>query len=300
MSQELALTNHQVVGEALQILTMIGGQPNNLIQYGANGAVIQGDLPYSDWATTVTFMASRSKAIEGVSTAWQLILGDLIVYGEDKYGEKSSQVLDDLVRAGVDRKYLNNMAYCARKVGPPLRSEGVTWSHMLSAAAIPSGEDRRVWLGRAAKDKLSTRDFNAAIAPLKTAYKKPKEKDEPEYGAGYTTLLISPETYSQLCAVVQAHNSMFSVEDTPVEFLAGWIEKAYLALDGDSCTCSELVADDPEALCAYCQPRTATLSERPIEETCTVCGGPRDIPLARGGFLSQCRECRNEKRRVAE
>lgn len=92
------------------------------------------------------------------SSAWWV--GDALVHGEWRYGEKYRAVLDEL-ELSYDRA--RSYAYVAGNVPAAVRRTDLSWSHHRAVAALVPKEQER-WLAKAAADELSVKELVDAIA----------------------------------------------------------------------------------------------------------------------------------------
>ena len=67
---------------------------------------------------------------------WGFYIGDLVLYGEDHFGEKASQMFEEF---GYTEKQLNEYRRIARKF-PPEDRRAVPWSHHQSVFRMPKKE----------------------------------------------------------------------------------------------------------------------------------------------------------------
>lgn len=319
------LVSQSNVESALAVITMSLPPLSKPVSLTSTGLHIQGQIPFSEWSDLALDMAGKAGVVDGVSRAWKLGMGDVLAYGEERYGEECHQVLDEVYRLidpeGKGRQHAYNIAWVSRQIPEPLRDNALSWSHLREAAAIPASE-RKKWLGIAEKDHLSTRDFRKAVEPLKNVTKRnrpektvehvsvdvePEEVDCPTHVPVY----IPNEAWSHLCALAAQDNEDRGLEQSPKEYLLFLIERLYHALSvehgGNVFPLPDPIPITADMFCTKCLgAQFATNQYRlchcplPTEEhqpSCTGCGGPRDIPLARGGYLSRCTTCRNKARR---
>lgn len=82
-------------------------------------------------------------------------LGDWLNYGEKKWGEKYSQVLED---TGIDYGVLRNDAYVAGKVDLSRRRDNLSFAHHQDIADLRPEEQEKL-LDIAEKEKINSKDF---------------------------------------------------------------------------------------------------------------------------------------------
>ncbi|MER7226805.1 LmbU family transcriptional regulator [Streptomyces rubradiris] len=95
-------------------------------------------LPFETWQA-----AGRKLFQTADSFAW--CLGDWLVYGQDKYGDRYRQAVE---AAGLDYQTLRNYAWVARKFDVSRRHPQLSFQHHAEVAALRPG-DQDVWLARA-------------------------------------------------------------------------------------------------------------------------------------------------------
>jgi hypothetical protein len=100
----------------------------------AVGLVVHGSPSYEIWeAYTVSF--------QRMGAAMPFLIGDLLVWGEDKFGEKYSQAITD---TGLGKQTLANYASICRRIPMEVRREDVSFSHHGEVAALPIPEQKRL------------------------------------------------------------------------------------------------------------------------------------------------------------
>lgn len=119
---------------------------------GGTGAIIPEGITFNQWAEI-------GRKIGQASTAFQMAVGDWLVYGQEhfegspalsglerKAGRVSSALMDyacELTR--MDRATLSDYAYVARKVPCSARAEQLTFRHYKVLAKLPEDEQRE-WI----------------------------------------------------------------------------------------------------------------------------------------------------------
>jgi hypothetical protein len=126
-------------------------------QFTSQGLVVTGDPSFEDWAQAMHTVAVIERGLA-------FLVGDLIRFGEDKFGELAAQVIDarswkpETVRA---------YTWLAEKVPMENRmlDRGLTVKHHLAVAKLPEPEQRK-WLQRAlnnGEEQWTTARLQAAI-----------------------------------------------------------------------------------------------------------------------------------------
>jgi hypothetical protein len=110
------------------------------------------DLIHGEWM----LIGRHLGAISRCSQWW---IGDWVLYGTAKWGEKYS----DAARAtGYDPRSLANMASVAHAFPPSRRRDNLTWSHHAAMAGLNAGEQDR-WLDQAVSERLSVADLRTEL-----------------------------------------------------------------------------------------------------------------------------------------
>ena len=122
------------------------------VQYLPTGLVLPENLPFDKWQELIGTL----KGMIGGVPWWT---GDLVNFGERKYGERYSQAMDEL---GLKYDRLANYAWVASKVEPSTRVENLSWSHHREVADLEPDEQRG-WLQRAQDEDLTANALRKAI-----------------------------------------------------------------------------------------------------------------------------------------
>ena len=117
----------------------------------ATGLIVtEDDVPYELWE-------AYGGAIRRVGEAVQWIIGDWLNYGERKYGEEYSQVLDER-----GHESLAQCKWVASAVDPSTRVLGLSWSHHREVAKLEP-EEQEHWLSEAERQGYSVRGLREAM-----------------------------------------------------------------------------------------------------------------------------------------
>jgi len=142
------------------------------------------DLIHGEWM----LIGRHLGAISRCSQWW---IGDWVLYGTAKWGEKYS----DAARAtGYDPRSLANMASMAHEFPSSRRRDNLTWSHHAAAAGLDASEQDR-WLDRAAAERLSVADLRLELRKhrlLATAGPRQRQK------GGQTVVIICPQCQEKI------------------------------------------------------------------------------------------------------
>lgn len=122
-----------------------------------SGMTVVGSPTFEQWEAAVKVAKSLS-----ISVMW--IVGDLLVYGEERFGEDYAQAVeeadyaDDTVRVAQ---------WVAKRFPPDKRILELTFSHHQAVAVLDSEPAAKI-LATALKEKLSTRDVRALAKATQT------------------------------------------------------------------------------------------------------------------------------------
>jgi len=135
------------------------------------GLTVVGALAFDEWIELMSTLVR-------LETAFQFAIGDALLYGESKFGEKYSQAMD---ATGMSYQSLANMVWVARRVPMCNRVVGVSWTHHRVIASIDP-TDQRLLLEMA-------RDSDMPATSLQThiSGKEPRNRVMVEVPAGITT-----------------------------------------------------------------------------------------------------------------
>jgi len=111
------------------------------------------DMEYDQWE-----QAGRLIARIGRASRWWI--GDWLLEGEARFGEKASQLMDSL---GLEYSSLSNIAWVAKRVPPEVRREDLSWSHHEVVAVLERPEDQVKWLARAAEQGWKRDELRAHL-----------------------------------------------------------------------------------------------------------------------------------------
>ncbi len=151
-----------IVDDEPQALTYPAGTVLALHPFAltVTGVEIMRDATFKEWEEAFT----QIKRIHGAATFW---LGDLLNYGESKWGEKYSQALD---ATEYEEQTLRNAAWVAKQIPRERRRnlDKVSYSHHAEIAALdPEQQDH--WLQRVEMDGMSRDALRIAIRQQKRA-----------------------------------------------------------------------------------------------------------------------------------
>jgi hypothetical protein len=111
-----------------------------------NGLVWEGRPSFEAWATAM-------KTLRVVERGSQFALGDGVIYGEDRYGEQASQVLD--VTEGWSEKTIAIYKWLAERIPKDVRRmDRLGIAHHLAVATLTAAKQKH-WLTLAADDEMA-------------------------------------------------------------------------------------------------------------------------------------------------
>lgn len=108
------------------------------------------DLPYVMWEEDGVVLGQMEKAVQ-----WWI--GDWLNFGEQAYGEKYSQALEE---TGLSYSALSHYAWVAARVCT--RVQTLSWSHHRAVAGLEPDEQRE-WLEKAGEQNWSKRDLEKQL-----------------------------------------------------------------------------------------------------------------------------------------
>ena len=128
---------------------------NSYVTVSALGAEVSPDTPFEVWREATEGWIEASESV-------QIIVGDLLNFGEAHYGDDFAQVI------GRSERTLQNWKSICNRVPISSRREGLEISHLSAVKSLPP-EKQEEWLERAAPDqvgmapRMSTRELSEAI-----------------------------------------------------------------------------------------------------------------------------------------
>lgn len=110
---------------------------------GVNGLVWEGTPTFEAWA-------EAGKVLRVIERGAQFAIGDFLNYGEDRFNERASQVVD--ASEGWSEKTCGVYRWLASRIAPVnRRMDRLTVAHHLLVAALTPAK-QKVWLSKAAAD----------------------------------------------------------------------------------------------------------------------------------------------------
>lgn len=117
-----------------------------------NGMSPVGSPTFEQWEEIGRFIKKSSRSV-------QFWLGDWINYGENVFGEKYSQALEE---TDYTLGTLQNTAWVSSKIDPSRRRDNLSFGHHQNVAHLGEGEQER-WLTIAEEEMLTVREMRDRI-----------------------------------------------------------------------------------------------------------------------------------------
>lgn len=111
-----------------------------------------GPMTFDEWM-------AAGRTLQQIDASINFWLGDWILYGEAKWGERYAQAIE-VTGWRYDR--LARAKWVASKCPSWLRSQNLSWTCHLNVAHLPPGEQKE-WLDKAEADGLSSAELKQAI-----------------------------------------------------------------------------------------------------------------------------------------
>jgi len=117
------------------------------------------EITLRDWGNAWDMLTGEYKRLERKATWIQFAIGDLLVLGENKFGE---QILDFMDAFDYSAHSIQNIKSVARSIPPSRRRENLSWSHHAAVAALPEGKQNAV-LTEAETGRLSVMETRERV-----------------------------------------------------------------------------------------------------------------------------------------
>lgn len=102
----------------------------NNVSLTSVGLTVVGDLHFDEWMDLM-------QTLTRMETAFQFAIGDALIWGEARYGERYSQAME---ATGLTYQALANMVWVARKVPIQNRLDGLSWTHHRVVASVDQSD----------------------------------------------------------------------------------------------------------------------------------------------------------------
>lgn len=140
----------------MQILILDKKSLQEKVRFHSTHVDIMGELDYQEWEAVIV----QLKSIQGAIQWW---LGDLLNYGEARYGETYSQVLD---ATEYEYQTLANFKYVAGRIPPERRKKSLSFSHHVEVASLEPPLQEEL-LREAENLGLSTKELRKRVKEVK-------------------------------------------------------------------------------------------------------------------------------------
>ena len=164
-------------GQSLGVQDISGIMTQGQFAWGivsATGIALKDETPEKEWHR-ITEEVCRIFEFTGKKHAQAaMMLGDLLRFGEEKFGENYADVIDstrDYIRVQI--KTLTNWQWIAGKIAPARRRENLTLGHHEAVARLPI-EDQDKFLDLAESDGMNVKELRGAIREARPSKRKTK------------------------------------------------------------------------------------------------------------------------------
>ncbi len=111
---------------------------------------------FEEWENTLPHLTVAEKGS-------QFGVGDWLVLGEARHGEKCAQAIDGQDKTGINPKTLMEYRRVSEKVPYSLRRESLEWYHHKEVASCKTRTERKQWLDLAEEEGLSSAELRRRI-----------------------------------------------------------------------------------------------------------------------------------------
>ncbi len=138
-------------------LTAVGSEAMEILPFGVRA---NRPVDYDEWAENLRAVLRMGRALP-----W--IIADMVIYGEDRWGERYAQAIE---ATGYSYQTLQNFVWVGRRIGYTERAAypGLTFGHWSEVARLEPSL-RCALLDQAVADEWSVRDLRAAVRGLEAA-----------------------------------------------------------------------------------------------------------------------------------
>jgi hypothetical protein len=110
------------------------------------------ELDYDEWVAV-------GRDLQRVGRAWQWWIGDWVLYGEKRYGDKYAEAIE---LTGMEYQTLRNVVSVSRAVELSRRRDNLSWSHHAEVASLDPARQEE-WLDRADTEHLTVERLRSAL-----------------------------------------------------------------------------------------------------------------------------------------
>lgn len=181
-AQPLQLVTDYQVSPADFLPTQDGQREFPFFTVLETGLDIHEDMPEADWLDAVKAALIAYKTTKETHLKMMFRVGDLLTFGEKKFGERWGQACTDAMAFIMPEKQMARALWVASKVAPDIRREDLSFDHHEALARLDQSEQKKL-LTKAATKRWSVGDLKDEIKrlhPPKT--RAPKAITTPEEG----------------------------------------------------------------------------------------------------------------------
>lgn len=127
------------------------------------GIAVAPEIPETLWRTHTANVAMMYEAVGKKHSQAAMILGDLLAFGEERFGERYADCIDstrEYMRVAIST--LKNWQWISGKIDPSRRRENLSLSHHEAVAKLPADEQNE-FLRLADNEGLSVTELKAKI-----------------------------------------------------------------------------------------------------------------------------------------
>jgi hypothetical protein len=166
----------------------------------SRGLQIPPDVDFDGWAA----LGCR---IAGIASACSWCLGDWLVFGELRYGERYRTALGV---TSLDYQTLRNYAWVARRIPLARRRARLSFQHHAEVAALPAAE-QELWLVRAERERWSRNELRRRLRAARSSVAGGSES-----GAVVLRMQVTPDREQRWRRAAAARD----------EHLADWLSRS--------------------------------------------------------------------------
>lgn len=184
----------------------------------STGIALKDETPEKEWHRITEDVCRIFEATGKKHAQAAMMLGDLLKFGAEKYGETYADAIDatrDYMR--VEIQTLKNWQWIAGKIHPSRRRENLSLAHHESVARLAI-EDQDKFLKLAEDEGMNVKELRGAIREARPSKRKTKSKVK-------VTTTDNAESITQ--KLIDASN--WFTENAPTDKMKGPLEKLYKA-----------------------------------------------------------------------
>lgn len=125
---------------------------------------------FDDWSNLGRRLCASSRVIN-----W--LIGDWLIEGSDRFGEKARNEANTIFRSDVER--FAPIVDTCRRFPEPKRHQSLTFGHHLAVMAIEDDDQAEQLLTRAENDRLTTAALKAEVKVIRSQDRLPLVDDDP-------------------------------------------------------------------------------------------------------------------------